>query len=467
MKSFKYVFFLLVSGLISGCSSENEVAENLSPDFPLNPNLEWVSARLADISVAEGDDTGGITTRGADEVDPTTKNPMGKLPDIDMYIAFYDGDKLRNECIKLDKENGYGFVYSIEDKDKDGNMLPDDEVKVYFVNATNKEQCVEMNLSDFPQSRFIFTSFDPSKGTEFTLERMKDEDNIYSKPDKDGNALFPNAYWEYHDKLFSSDGMIFEKEGASYVVKSIGNQSSNAHPVKVWEDVKLSRMTACITLSTVIVEGFDGQNPVNIKGMDKTTTAAEAIKITDDRLHELGYPENLSVIDIFTHKKGLQNFPIHYDFIDGVRASLGDERGNVYLCNLDYPAWMEEISDYQYGDGDKHIMYGVSSQCDNYPFFPSTNFSNVENINLLLFMGFRDRDAVEKPKQQTVLGYKIPINKLTLQYNRNHYLYVALTLQDIMDMYEKYVAEDTGNVETRSGAGEKINQLPSRQLIIK
>ena len=439
---------------MSGCSSDNELINGSESNF-IESDVEWVSAKLADVYVVEGDNSSDLTTRSADEVDPNTKNPKSALPDgIDMYIAFYQDGELQKDAIKLDTENGYSFNYKITPSATDGDI-------VTFESVVDDKK-VSLPLSSFPKSRFIFTSFDPKDGTEFSLKKLEAGENLY---DTDKNQLFPDAYEEYHDRLFSSDGMIFEKEGASYVVKSIGNQSSNAHPVKVWEDVKLSRMTACITLSTVIVEGFDGQNPVNIKGMDKTTTAAEAIKITDDRLHELGYPENLSVIDIFTHKKGLQNFPIHYDFIDGVRASLGDERGNVYLCNLDYPAWMEEISDYQYGDGDKHIMYGVSSQCDNYPFFPVTEFNDVRNINLLLFMGFRDKTSTST--KQTVLAYRVPINSLTLQYNRNHYLYLALTVQNIVDMYKKFLEEDAKYPKTRGVDEPIIIDIPSEQLIMR
>lgn len=141
-----------------------------------------------------------------------------------------------------------------------------------------------------------------------------------------------------------------------------------AYPVKEW-DVELNRMTACITLSTMIIEGVDDNgHPKSIGDIDEFTSLDKAIEATDMSLHAAGYPETMSVTNIFTRKKGLENFPLSYDFIDGVQAGLGAPRGNVYLCNLDNPAWMDELASYQWGDK-KQTMYGISSQCDNYPFF--------------------------------------------------------------------------------------------------
>lgn len=453
MKSFRYLFFLLLGGLMSGCSSDNELINGSESNF-IESDVEWVSAKLADVYVVEGDNSSDLTTRSADEVDPNTKNPKSALPDgIDIYIAFYQDGELQKDAIKLDTENGYSFNYKITPSATDGDI-------VTFESVVDDKK-VSLPLSSFPKSLFIFTSFDPKDGTEFSLKKLEVGENLY---DTDKNQLFPDAYEEYHDRLFSSDGMIFEKEGDGYVVKSVGANASMAYPVKEW-DVELNRMTACITLSTMIIEGVDDNgHPKSIGDIDEFTSLDKAIEATDMSLHAAGYPETMSVTNIFTRKKGLENFPLSYDFIDGVQAGLGAPRGNVYLCNLDNPAWMDELASYQWGDK-KQTMYGISSQCDNYPFFPVTEFNDVRNINLLLFMGFRDKTSTST--KQTVLAYRVPINSLTLQYNRNHYLYLALTVQNIVDMYKKFLEEDAKYPKTRGVDEPIIIDIPSEQLIMR
>ena len=205
---------------MSGCSSDNELINGSGSDL-IESDVEWVSAKLSDVYVVEGDNSSDLTTRSADEVDPNTKNPKSALPDgIDMYIAFYQDGALQEDAIKLDTENGYSFNYRITSSDE-GDM-------VTFESVVDSKK-VSLPLSSFPNSRFIFTSFDPKDGTEFSLKKLEAGENLY---DTDKNRLFPDAHEEYHDKLFSSDGMIFEKEGDGYVVKSVGANASMAYPVK-------------------------------------------------------------------------------------------------------------------------------------------------------------------------------------------------------------------------------------------
>lgn len=466
MNNCKYLFAaLLVGGLMSGCSSENEVTdEGQSP----NSNIGWVNAKV-NTSVVKGDNENafneneGVLTRGMDEVDPELKNPKGEFPEgTDLYIAFHiNGELSKDKFIELDKANGYAFSYRIGDGNE-AKALSEEEVEVHFMGVDKKE--VTLKYSDISgKNRFIFTSFNPSQGTQFDLKKMDAGENRY--PD-----FIKDPYVEYHDKLFSSDGMFFDKEGDKFVVKSQANGSIHTSPVTQW-DVTLRRMTACITLSTIIIEKFDENNkPVNIDGINSLTPKDKVIELTDERLHKAGYPKTLSVIDIFTREKVFQEFPIRYDFITGPITD-NEGRGNVYLCNLEKPAWMDEVDDYQFGDNGgagEHTIVGVASQCDNYPFFPSTKFE-VRDISLLLFMGIRDRslkDSEDEVSKQTILAYEIPVAEsegLKLQHNRNHYLYLALTVNDIMKMYKDFNKQD----KTRSGAGEKIIQLPSRQLIIK
>ena len=66
-----------------------------------------------------------------------------------------------------------------------------------------------------------------------------------------------------------------------------------------------------------------------------------------------------------------------------------------------------------------------------------------------------------------MLAYRVPINSLTLQYNRNHYLYLALTVQNIVDMYKKFLEEDAKYPNTRSVDEPIIIDLPSEQLIMR
>ena len=74
-------------------------------------------------------------------------------------------------------------------------------------------------------------------------------------------------------------------------------------------------MTACITLSTMIIEGVDDNgHPKSIGDIDEFTSLDKAIEATDMSLHAAGYPETMSVTNIFTRKKGLENFPLSYDY---------------------------------------------------------------------------------------------------------------------------------------------------------
>ena len=43
MKSFRYLFFLLLGGLMSGCSSDNELINGSESNF-IESDVEWVSA---------------------------------------------------------------------------------------------------------------------------------------------------------------------------------------------------------------------------------------------------------------------------------------------------------------------------------------------------------------------------------------------------------------------------------------
>ena len=141
MKSFRYLFFLLLGGLMSGCSSDNELINGSESNF-IESDVEWVSAKLADVYVVEGDNSSDLTTRSADEVDPNTKNPKSALPDgIDMYIAFYQDGELQKDAIKLDTENGYSFNYKITPSATDGDIVTfesvvDDKKVVYRLAAS-------------------------------------------------------------------------------------------------------------------------------------------------------------------------------------------------------------------------------------------------------------------------------------------------------------------------------------------
>ena len=44
MKSFRYLFFLLLGGLMSGCASDNELIYGSESNF-IESDVEWVSAK--------------------------------------------------------------------------------------------------------------------------------------------------------------------------------------------------------------------------------------------------------------------------------------------------------------------------------------------------------------------------------------------------------------------------------------
>lgn len=266
----------------------------------------------------------------------------------------------------------------------------------------------------------------------------------------------------------------------------------------------MRRLTGVITIYTIVIDHYEGNAPINITGIDGGTTAENAILLTNDALakafdrlkeapgdffssEELAADNNAlkdfisnsfdkeyGVDDYFIRKKVIENYPIEYDFLTAAVDYQGDT-GHLYLCNLNYPAWMNEKSNFHWGsDDDNQNLNGVSSSCDNYPFLPIGNSLTLDNTNsLIIFMGMSkpNTESTTYNPPSHLLQVKITPEigmEMHLSPNVSHNIYVVFTIKDMVQMLVKAQMNDAvGTPQTRSALEEPVLELPSNRLIFK
>lgn len=510
MEKFKWMCLLiLVSGLIlGGCSSENDIIDNTDkkPNIDFS-KLTWTKRTIS--SQIEAGSNTDISTKSADEIG-FGGNPSSVLPDnINYYINVYNKgvkDYIEKDFLELTYENNKITYYT-------ATVTNNGKQYVLINNTPDVEENADYlwfeignNINNVPDNRtFFFTTYnlaDKKSEKDYPMIRLPKATEVGQ------NDLYydGDGYVEYGDKLFATEGHYFirNSEDSNKVDLYFLASTTNRPMLADESSIKMRRLTGVITIYTIVIDHYEGNAPINITGIDGGTTAENAILLTNDALakafdrlkeapgdffssEELAADNNAlkdfisnsfdkeyGVDDYFIRKKVIENYPIEYDFLTAAVDYQGDT-GHLYLCNLNYPAWMNEKSNFHWGaDDDNQNLNGVSSSCDNYPFLPIGNSLTLDNTNsLIIFMGMSkpNTESTTYNPPSHLLQVKITPEigmEMHLSPNVSHNIYVVFTIKDMVQMLVKAQMNDAvGTPQTRSALEEPVLELPSNRLIFK
>lgn len=515
MEKFKWMYLLvLVSGLIlGGCSSENDIIDNIDgepdidntdkrPDFDFS-KLTWTKRTIS--SQIEAGNNTDISTRSAEDIG-FGGNPSSVLPDdLNYYINVYnEGVKnyIEDDFLELTYENNEIIYFTTTATNNGKQYVLINNIPDVTENADYLYFEIGDNISSVPGNRIFFF-------TTYNLADKKNDSKIKLPKaiDVDGQDLYynGNGYAEYGDKLFATEGLFFIRNSENSDKIDLYYLNTNNRPVLADEyKIKMRRLTGVITIYTIVIDRYEDNTPISITGVDGGTTTVSAISLTNDALAEAftklketpedffsseelaannnalrdfisnKFDQGYGVDDYFIRKKVIENFPVEYDFL----AATVDYQttGPLYLCNLNFPAWMNEKSVFHWGsDATEREFYGVSSFCDNYPFLPIGHYLSLDYTNsLIIYMGMskRDTENTTYAPPSHLLQVKIAIKEqgILLQPNINHNMYVVFTIKDMVQMLVKAQMNDavgTPSPTTRSALEEPVLELPSNRLIFK
>lgn len=481
MNQIKQFFFgCMVVGLMTACSSEEELGQTNVPD-----NREWNSINFS-LGVEQGTQAKTRTIGDLDEWGlPKASYPQG----LGIYMHKYDyNDKIEtSEIITLNEEGSNNnreakFFYAIdEDRTKitlaryEGVTQSEAfEVSIGEYNTKDGDKTLPSKNCDM----FFFASQKNIRDVPFPMA----EENWYPKD-------YPDARDEFGDKLFCTDGYFFQwkdKEHtklALYLLVRNANKATEIEEVKEivdWNtkklDLTMKRLTACISIRMVLIDHFDPKTG-NIVSLD--VTEKNALEKTNEAVREYvkaKHPDlekdfaNFNAENIFIRKKMFREYPSTYDWATG--PSMMD-RTDLYLCSLDYPSWVGAYTTYEHGKID---VKGLTATCDNEPFIP-VDGQFIPGVQLLLFMGIGQRDPSAPNNQggyyDRVVRYLIPFGEETTASNSFHatpntrtYIYVGLTLENIVELYKKLQEEpEEAQYSSRFASVSEI-VLSSNQLIM-
>lgn len=434
MEKFKWMYLLvLVSGLIlGGCSSENDIIDNIDgepdidntdkrPDFDFS-KLTWTKRTIS--SQIEAGNNTDISTRSAEDIG-FGGNPSSVLPDdLNYYINVYnEGVKnyIEDDFLELTYENNEIIYFTTTATNNGKQYVLINNIPDVTENADYLYFEIGDNISSVPGNRIFFF-------TTYNLADKKNDSKIKLPKaiDVDGQDLYynGNGYAEYGDKLFATEGLFFIRNSENSDKIDLYYLNTNNRPVLADEyKIKMRRLTGVITIYTIVIDRYEDNTPISITGVDGGTTTVSAISLTNDALAEAftklketpedffsseelaannnalrdfisnKFDQGYGVDDYFIRKKVIENFPVEYDFL----AATVDYQttGPLYLCNLNFPAWMNEKSVFHWGsDATEREFYGVSSSCDNYPFLPIGHYLSLDYTNsLIIYMGMSKRDT--------------------------------------------------------------------------
>lgn len=475
----------VIALLITSCTKD---------DFtPAENNGVWQKVNII-TSVEEGKEA-SISTREIGELDPGSGLPSAHYPDkAGLYIHKRTWEKgakralMTKDVIALREENASSN--SIEDFEY---QLDANAGVVHLKQATSKEAQITLRIEEKydtfePQDVFCFNSVkEVSETIEFP--ELNPEDNLYP-------LRYKNATAEYGDKLFTSTHYFFAwtddtktqvnlctinlKYAETY--GQYGGSGQIKEVVKIDKDwntaswkLTMQRLTSCFSARLIIVDTYKDNTVTNIAGIDGGTGFKDALSATNTALNKYIDEKGINiphygVENIFVRKKLFNEFPYQYNWIDGLIPNGSDpSRKPLYLCNLDYPAWINHVISYQHGN---NYIYGVTSICDSEPFIPTSSISGgggIPDIELHFFIGIGKRDGTEHPDEENPGGsydkaiiLKVPFyNDYSVVANQLESLYVILTVKNLVDLYQKLQAPA---VNTRSSEIEMT--LPAEQLII-
>lgn len=505
MKKWKtLVFAFMGMGLMMACSSEDAMPEGDASIVEKEEldNGVWQSLGMS-VGVskgvkAEGDNmnAGGMgesTTRAQGELDPTTGLPTARYPEgLPVYMCRYDSENGSiAESIEVCEQNTDGTVHYYYQMR--GN-------EVYFTTTPNDKF-----------AGFIAVQIGEYTNGEIPSGRPNDSDLFfYASHNEVRNVYFPTLEksWgpyeagetcvEFGDKLFSTDGYFFQWKDAEHtraglylIVRDdyLGTEIKEIKEIVNWQEadwnLSMSRMTACVSIRLMLIERFNSDGTIeNIDEIGTMSTKEESVELTNKALQnyldanaetlERAYPgvteamKDFNVENIFVMKKALENFPCVFDWANGLQTSNPSARKNLLMCNLDYPAWVDEMIFYQHGTSD---IAALTATCDNEPFIPADS-KFIQRVNLALYMGIGDQANNDHKKYgNKVIRYEIPFgegsttssNVYHVTPNTHTYIYVGITLKNIVELYYHLIINPTP--ATRAGDEVQCITLSGNQLV--
>lgn len=453
MKSFKHILlgFSLI-GMFAACSSENGIApESAQPD-----NRQWTK-----IDFTMGVDQGNPSSRAIGDLDGQDL-PKGAYPEkLGIYMHGYDKGEVKGTLTLSEEgvDNGgkADFYYYVDEAKGTVSLKSTPESQDELTVEIAPEESNLKQMKNDEMQMFFFASQKAINNVKFP--EIDPNTNDYED-------LFPNAHEEFGDKLFCTDGYIFQWKDSEtiglFLIINNSNQDIEVREIQEissWKkgdwDITMKRLTSCITIRLMIIDSYVTQDGTtihkNIEGMDKSDIGfEEGLRLTNDAFRkyveknhsDLELQADFSVENLLVRKKVFQNFPVTFNWENGLQAGRNDERGNLYLCNLDYPAWVDDVVDYEHGSNNVHAL---TATCDNEPFVAADS-KMIYGVDLVLFMGFGKRDAGDKEQggdYDKLATLTIPFgsaadvgsNPYHVTPNTHTYLYVGITLEDLVNLY--------------------------------
>lgn len=475
-----------MTGLMVACSSES--GEVIVPGDEETVTGTWRQIKFA--TTVESGTTGNITTRRVGELDEATDLPRAYYPrQLGIYLHKYSStgsgtldNTVLTICKEDEQDNTTGlFSFSVSE-DKTQVILKgvdEDEGK------TLSFPIGEVGAGQPPSDLFFFTS----KSEPQNMECPVLDENPYPN-------TYPGARGEFGDDLFATDGYFFVWKDETKTVLSLYYIMQNDY---VWNfvtdipmdgttaqqpstlNMRMKRMTSCLSLRLIIVDSFNSNGTINnIKDMAQGISFDDAVDLTNDALKkhiedagDLELAETVDVRNIFVHGKVLDNFPIRYNWINGLVTDL---RQPVVVCHLAYPAWVNQVTSYPHGSS---YLTGLTSQCDSEPFVPADT-KKIPSVSFDLFVGVGQRDTTILDEEgggtyRYAVKLRVPFegndgrgNAYQVFPNTRTYMYVALTLDNVFTLYRKIADAETNAEPASTRSLETIEEItiPAEQVFM-
>ena len=473
-------FFLV--GMFASCSSDDSIApEPTQPD-----GRKWNA-----INLNMGVEQGQASTRTIGDLDKEGL-PRGAYPsNLGIYILGYDNGQVKGTLTLNEDGSDNGgranFYYYVDKENNTVSLKSTPESEEVLKVAIRNEHSTWSNLGT-DASMFFFASQNKINNVKFP--ELDPNENKYED-------LFPNAHEEFGDKLFCTDGYIFKWKNEStlglyLIIRNAPDEYEikEIKEIKTWEkgdwDITMKRLTACVSIRLMIIDSYvsGSENTVihkNIEGMDRPDIPfEEGVRLTNAAFRKYvdeKYPAlademgNFNIENMLVRKKLFTNFPTTFDWKDGLLGDRGDERGSLYVCNLNHPAWIDAVTNYEHG---KNQVHALTATCSNEPFVAADG-KMVYGINMVLFLGYGERntdDHEQGGSYDRLITLTIPFgdghdtgsNPYHVTPNTRTYIYVGITLEDLVQLYKRLYIDE--NIEPRSASGINNLTISPKQVMV-
>lgn len=453
-----YAWAFMAMAFMSACSSE----DNILPDGLTPPEArDWQTVNF-DMGVDKGSAVSTPTTRAQGELDPQGL-PKAQYPEnLGLYILkFSSSTQQISAGIALNEEgSGYAstqFVFSVDKENNTVTLAKTEDAAEQTTIAVEDYEDGNIPTVNNQREQFFFSS--QREVENCVLPQLDDPDNWLHSD---------NAYTETGDKLFGSEGYFFRWKDAEktelglYNIRAREEGSYTIEEVDQWQtsqlDVRMQRLTSCVSICLMLIDHCDDQGVHhNIEGMGAETSPEDADQLAQTALSSYiaanrgtlddNYPGaaeqllaqleggSFSFKNIFVWKKIFNNFPVEYNWNGGYNTTSGAQ-GDLFLCDLDYPSWLDATVNFRHGNNN---IYAMTAECDNEPFIPA--FGEIDNeLSLTLFMGMGKYDPsidIMEGKPERIVSARIPLtgNNYSVAPNTRTYIYVSFTLKNIVELY--------------------------------